>query len=169
MEELMPSLTLRPSKAQTLRILPIGAVCAGGAFLILPSLKGIILWGMWSCLAVFGLGLFISVLRVIPGSTYVRLSREGFVLCTLWRKFHYRWADVSGFGVLNIGPAGTHQLVGFNFNPGYEAREHRAKLKQMNVSKWGYEASLADLYGMKAEALAALLNDWRQRFGDVVC
>ena len=53
-------------------------------------------------------------------------------------------------------------MVAWNFRPDYPATGHaRAIFRSLS----GYEAALPDTYGMKAQALASLMDSLRQEYG----
>jgi hypothetical protein len=67
-----------------------------------------------------------------------------------------RWDEVTGFSVYST--AGGAQ-VGFDFAPGAEPRGSGIAGRLAGV-----EGGLPNTYGLKAEALADLLNLWRETY-----
>ena len=65
--------------------------------------------------------------------------------------------DVAGF---RAGRIGLNKMVLFSYAPSYT---RSAKARALASALTGTEAALPDTYGYTAEALAALLNDWRAR------
>jgi hypothetical protein len=105
----------------------------------------------------FGLGVLISTVSLLPNATYLRLTDEGFTICSMYRPHTYRWQDVSGFAV---GQACTNKMVLFNFEPTYQ---RSPGLRSINIGLVGYEAGLTETYGLTHEALAELLNQFKSR------
>jgi len=58
------------------------------------------------------------------------------------------------------GP-GAPKMVFFDYLPGVQSHQ---RLRSLNRTLTGHEAGLADTYGLKAEELAKLMNDWRSHF-----
>lgn len=110
----------------------------------------------WFVGGFFGLCLFGSFAMFLPGASYLKLEANGFTVCTFWRKQHYRWDAVSAFGVTTIA---HNRFVAFDFI----VDEDRPKGASINVAISGAESSLPDTYGMRADALATLMNEWRER------
>src|ERR1700720_3258355 len=50
----------------------------------------------------FGLCAVAFGVNLLPNSSYLRLPREGFTVCTMFRCGSVRWAKVSKFGVTRI-------------------------------------------------------------------
>lgn len=150
---------MQPGAAVVLRPSPwkwlgVGAVCLlfmiGGAWMVRQGE-----WIGWLCLAFFGAGLLVSAISLLSNANYLRLDSDGFTMCSLYRAHTYRWADVTGFGV---GRILTNKMVMFNFDPTYE---RTPGLRSFNVNLVGYEAGLPDSYGLTHEALADLLNEYK--------
>lgn len=101
----------------------------------------------------FGLAAVVAVLQMLTGR--LELSPQGFTLSGLGRKSTTGWSDVSS--VTAVRPAGAMQ-----------------KMVQVTLSDSanlprkggvvGGRRLLPDTYGMKAEDLAALMNEWRGRY-----
>lgn len=146
------TVVLRPSR---LKWAGIGLIC------LLFTIVGVWL-GLtgnrigWGCAIFFGLGVFISTASLLPNATYLRLTDEGFTMRSLYRTHTYRWKDVSGFAV---GRVLTNKMVLFNFEPTYQ---RTPGLRSINVGLVGYEAGLPDTYGLTHEALAEMLNQYKE-------
>jgi hypothetical protein len=115
------------------------------------------------CTIFFGIGCAISLVHILPGSSYLRITGEGFEFCSLFRKYRLLWQEVSGFGVIAIAQNGitTNKIVGFN----YTSEHHPYRLgRQISASLTGYESGFPDTFGFKAEDLAAQLNQQLQEY-----
>ena len=51
----------------------------------------------WLTLLFFGFGMIISVLQLIPNSSYVTLNNKGMKIKTIWRTTQVDWKDIAGF------------------------------------------------------------------------
>jgi hypothetical protein len=100
----------------------------------------------------FGLCAVAFGVNLLPNSSYLRLTREGSTVCTMFRSRSGAWREVNKFGVNRIG---VRNIVGW-------APSHPAS-KFDNTARviTGYASTLPETYGLTAEELAELLNRWR--------
>lgn len=113
----------------------------------------------WLAVAFFGFGCFIALVSLLPGSNYLELRPDGMQMSTLYRKWLVRWRDVETFfPVLSNG----QKTVGWLYNEPYRVQ---AIINKVTMRLTGADAGLPDTYGLTAEALAHLLNEWRLRYG----
>lgn len=105
-----------------------------------------------NAVVVFGLCLLVGLSFLHPRAAYLRLTAEGFTMCSLFRAQTFRWADISRFGVAKVW---LNQMVIFRLAP---TATRPARLQAFNVSVFGYDGGVPDTYGLSHEALAALLN-----------
>ncbi len=147
-------LTLRPRRLKYLLLaLFSGGFAIAGAFMVRDAER----LG-WAEILFFGTGAIVFGLLLLPGSAYLKLDSAGFTFCSLFRAHFTRWSEVDSFAV---GMVGTRRLVVFNFNEMHRGQDH---LRKVAAAISGYEAALPDTYGRTAADLAALMNDWRQRY-----
>ena len=111
----------------------------------------------WAAILFFGAGVIVFCLLLLPGSAYLILDPAGFTVCSLFRAHSTRWYEVNSF---EVGSIGRHKLVVFNFSNLHRGQEFARKLSS---AIGGYEGALPETYGLAAEELAAMMNDWRQR------
>lgn len=114
--------------------------------------------GYWGA-AFFGLGVVVSVVQMIPGSSYLKLTRDGFEFSALFRRHHVLWSDVSEFGVATIRQGGlaVHRMVGFH----YSVPAKRVSGRGLSRAVAGFEGGLPDCYGHRAEDLAEMMTRLR--------
>lgn len=112
-------------------------------------------WG-WLVAGFFALGVIVSVINLLPGSSYLRLDNEGFTTCSLFRTHTFRWFDVERFDVARIS---TNKMVVFDFSDTYRKQEVG---RRVATAVTGHEGALPESYGMSQEELAKLLNDYRR-------
>ena len=108
-------------------------------------------------LGFFALGLPVFALQLLPNAAYLHVRADGFTFCSLFRAHTFQWRDVQEFSAARIG---TNQMVVWNFAADYVAS---ARVRGASKAFSGYEAALPDTYGMKAQALADLLNRIREQ------
>jgi hypothetical protein len=106
----------------------------------------------YACIIFFGLCALAFCVNLLPNSSYLRLTREGFTICSTFRSRSIEWRHVGTFGVTRIG---TRKMVGWD--PSHPV----SKLGKANRVMCGYASALPDTYGFKAEELAELLNRLR--------
>jgi hypothetical protein len=113
----------------------------------------------WAGILFFGAGVIVFCLLLLPGSAYLKLDPAGFTVCSLFRAHSTRWYEVDSF---EVGSIGRHKLVVFNFSNLHRGQEFARKLSS---AIGGYEGAPPETYGLSAQELAAMMNDWRQRGG----
>jgi hypothetical protein len=91
-------------------------------------------------------------LNMLPNSSYLRLTNEGFTVCTMFKKRSVAWQDVSKFGVTSVA---VRKIVGWDPSHAPSTAEQAATVVT------GYSSTLPETYGLTAEELAELLNRLR--------
>jgi hypothetical protein len=107
-----------------------------------------------------GFGVAAASLAIMghPRSGFLRLDPDRLTVCSLFRVSSYRWDDIEAFDVVRFG---LYRLVAFTlFEQGGGHGDHTPR-PAAAIS--GYDGALPDTYGMRAEELALLLNEWRLR------
>jgi hypothetical protein len=108
-------------------------------------------WG-WFAIVIFGLGLSISAVSLLPGASYLRLETDGYTTCAMFRRAYTPWVTMRSFGVAQVM---VRKMVGVNFEPTVAAATCGTR---MNTNLVGFDGTLPDTYGMSAAALADLMN-----------
>ena len=147
---------LRPSKKRAALYL---FVCLGfvivGAMQVARHEAGII---GWLSVLFFGLCIAVFVLQFLPSAAYLRIRRDGFRFCSLFRESPLiLWRDVSDFRVARLPPSG-HRIVVFDWHIA-----PNRNVRQINKHLVDASDGLPDSYGLRPEELADLLNAWRSR------
>jgi hypothetical protein len=146
-------LTLRPNRLRYLLFMTSSAgFVAGGALMVREGDP----MG-WAGILFFGAGVIVFCVLLLPGSAYLKLDPAGFTVCSLFRAHSTRWYEVNSF---EVGRIGGRKLVVFNFSNLHRGQGFARKLSS---AIGGYEGALPETYGLSAEDLAAMMNDWRQR------
>jgi hypothetical protein len=110
-----------------------------------------------ACIIFFGLCASVGLVDLLPNSSYLTLTEQGFLFTSLFRKHFVAWSNVQSFVPVKIQ---FNRLVGWNYSSKYlESR----RLRSVNTAIAGVEAALPDTYGMPAEQLAELMNQLRNR------
>ena len=151
---------LRPSKKKFALLLIVGLAFVAMGVFILRS--GDLFLGL-SCTVLFGLGAAIFAVQLRPGASYLKLTPEGFEVCSLYRVARLvRWSEVStAFRVVRLPPQG-HRMVVYD-----STVSTKQGLRNINRGLVGASDGLPDTYGLKPQALADLMNEWRLRYGGV--
>jgi hypothetical protein len=115
---------------------------------------------LWAGLIVFGSAAIFFMLALLPGASYLRLDRNGFTVCHLFRRRSYRWHDVSVF------TAG--RMLWYPNLVGFSTRESEALLSKIGPRRnwllWmagNHQVVLGGHFRMPAKELAATMNRWR--------
>src|SRR5438552_18174323 len=66
----------------------------------------------WPCMGFCGLGVLVSLISLIPGSSSLRLCRTGFTIKKCFIPWRYHWQDVTIFEVMSFS---GNRYVGFDF------------------------------------------------------
>ena len=133
------------------------AFVAGGIFIVSTGQ-----WFGWLAIFVFGLGVVVFGLQLLPNSTYVRLDPGGFTVCNLFRSHFCPWTDVGAFKAAQLG---TKEMVVFSFSNHYRGPR---RLSRLNVHLVGADAAVAisGSLNIGMHELADLLNRFRERYGE---
>src|SRR5262245_1348269 len=91
---------LRPRKRKWAGMLAGGGAFVGAGFWMVNGADSSSERSLgYVCMLFFGLGVVVSLLQLIPGSSYLRLARDGIIIRSMWRTTFYRWSDIERFGV----------------------------------------------------------------------
>lgn len=143
-------LTLQPSRLKWFGFFLIGALGTAGGIWLIGKEGGVM---PWVCTLFSGMVAGASLVQWLS-SSYLHLHAEGFEQNMMRRKMEYRWDEVSDF---HVWTTRGNSFVGFNRIQ--DQGEAMGKVKQMLS---GRSASLGDTFGMSAEALADLMNAFRE-------
>jgi hypothetical protein len=108
--------------------------------------------------ALFGLCAIVGAIGLLPGSTYLELTQDGFTVSSLYQKSFITWTQVEEFVVCPRSRGGD--LVGWNsvFVPGEKTMGHHLSAAIADMVGAPSGGVLPDTYGMKASELEELLN-----------
>ncbi len=145
---------LKPKKLKTLGLLLISILFVTAGFFIKDNKPFI----AWSSILFFGLGIIVFLIQLLPNSSYLKLTSKGFEIRNLYKSHFTSWSDIESF---TTGIIGTNKMVMFNYSKEHNKHSSGKKVAR-NLS--GSEGGLPNTYGMKAEDLAKLLNDWKFKY-----
>jgi hypothetical protein len=147
------TLMLWPSKRKTLLYLLLClALTVMAAFMIATGGGAM----GWVGLILFGLGALTLVVQLMPGASYLNLTPDGFIICSLFRKWPLiRWAEVSEFRVVTVPR--RRKMVVFDWS-----RARNARLLKVSRALVGAGEGLPDTYGLKPQELSETMNHWRR-------
>jgi hypothetical protein len=145
--------TLYPSRKKWLVLLAAGiAFTAAGIGMIHEHVS----MG-WPIVLLFGAGILISLVVLLPGASGLKLDRNGFEITNLYRRSRVPWKAAMGFEAKVIPPSSREMIVFDN------AEAKGGTLAALNKGLVGHNSGLPDTYGFKAADLAALMAQWRER------
>ena len=147
------TLVLHPSPRFGLLMVSLLFTLGGGAMVALGNGTG------WLVLGFFVLCDLWILVNMLPSAACLRLTREGFESRSLHRTHSVRWTDITGFTAASLGE-GIQRQVCFNYAPHFAGER---VFRRLSAQTAGFEAGLSDTYGMSAEKLAELLNEWLER------
>jgi len=162
-DDIVLPVTLRPSRWKlVMYLLFCVAMTIAGIFVVRDgSAFGYFFIG------VCGLAGILFLVNLHPRAAYLRLEKDGFTFCNVFRVHTVQWADVQRFEVL-ILPRFRRwpvtKYVAWNFQSSYPRKSQAYKFaRQLS----GFEAQLPDTYGMSAAHLVELLESCRRRWQSV--
>lgn len=150
---------LRPREGKWFGIFAISLVLAlvGVGFATDGETSRWMAWMGWFFAGFLALCALVSLIALFSDGSYLDLSREGFVVCSLFRRLPLiPWNAVSNFRAEWIPPA---RLVVFDAER--DLRLH-PRLAAFSKAAFGASNCLPDTYGRSAEELAALMNKWKR-------
>lgn len=106
----------------------------------------------------FGLGVIVFTIQLLPNSSYLHLTPEGFTFCNLFRSHTVPWHLARDFAVIRVS---RRPLVVWKYSPDFAAHP---KARALSRTLCGYDAALPDSYGMRPQELADLLNSLQHRY-----
>jgi hypothetical protein len=116
-------------------------------------------WLIWILFVPSACGLAMVWLTTLPGRSYLRLEADGFEIKTPFRTRRFAWRDVTPFVPVRLSYA---SLVAFRARAAPDAALPPTPEPTKADIASGAEA-LPENYGRDQDALAALMNEWRER------
>jgi hypothetical protein len=176
---LMPEKTLYPSLGIRLfiPIMGVAGVAAGWQAAsnqlpqspILYSYPPLVWQGIGWILALCGaLWLIVGLINLLPVATFLRLTAEGLCLSTLFYRQELKWNDVVSFSLFQLKTRRGAMKSSFRARTYVVADIYpNAKCPPKGVEKvrsaLGHDFFFPFTFGMSAQQLTDLLNEWRVR------
>jgi hypothetical protein len=110
---------------------------------------------VWMILVFAGFGIIVSTLMLLPHANVLILDEDGFELIKFFRRKYVPWKDASHFEISHLSHGG---MVIFD-----NAQEKKSHLARVNTWIGVRNSGLPDTYGLSAENMASLMNQWRER------
>jgi hypothetical protein len=114
-------------------------------------------WLGWACILFFGLGLLVSLLMMLPGSTYLKLDERGFEMSSLYRRHRLRWDEVDGFGLAAVA---DQRMIAIAYNDAYR---QQAAARRLSSAMTGLEGAIPNHYEAPIEEIIEALLAWKTR------
>ena len=149
---------LKASRFKWAVLLLAGAVFALAGVLVFFAAPGgraggIIVFGF------FGLCAVVAAIQLVFRST-LTLTADGFTFTALRRRVTRPWSDIDSFVPVQTSAFGG--VVGIQLAA---SAQQRSGVRKAARNVWGYDGgALPDTYGMTVNELAALMNEWRDRY-----
>lgn len=122
----------------------------------------------WLSMVFFGVGAPIALTKLFPGTSWLRISQEGFTVCAgcLRKPDVYKWEDIESFCVVEWG-TGTGRLsrtrvIGMNFSAAYLERVGISRSIRLARKMSNVDRGLPDNYGWDHFVLAEYLTRLRE-------
>ena len=152
---------LKASRFKWAVLLFAGAVFAMGGVLIFFAAPGGRVGGI-VVFAFFGACAAVAAIQLVFRST-LTLTTEGFTFTGLGRRVTRRWRDIDSF--VAVRTSALSGVVGIRLPV---SPEQASGVRRAARAIGGYDGgALPDTYGMTAVDLAALMNDWRDRYANL--
>jgi len=141
----------RPGRVAGLAVAAIGAAIGAAAspFLIVLGLIAAVAAG----------------LSLVPGIAYLRLDGQGFEVKEIGKRWGADWIEVERFEATKVLVGRSPSpVVEVRYRDGFEGKHLPTSTLGKTI---GFNQQYIELgYGLKADAQAALLNEWRSRYGN---
>lgn len=148
------TLTLYPSKIKTFLFLIVSiALTAIGVGMVNHNEHM-----AWLVLLLSFMSAIAFAITLLPNSSYLHISDQGFEMRSLYRSGFIKWDEVEQFESKYIG---IKKMVTFCYSQKYPKFKI---VRNMVKTITNTEGALPDTYGKSAEELAKLLNDNRNQY-----
>jgi len=119
----------------------------------------------WSTIGFFGLAIPLGLLMFIPGCTCLIVRKDDFVMIYTWRRYSFRWAEVSDITLVPVSE--NRSVIGFNFSETQSDQSPKWR-KRIARRKWirdtyGKDMLLSDQYNLPPAELCRIMNQRRDR------
>jgi hypothetical protein len=116
----------------------------------------------WVVISFFGLCLIVALIQFHPNSSYLKLTKEGFEIKSLFRTNFTKWTDIKDFRKGNIN---GNEMIFFDYSDEHKKWNSGKKIAK---SLSGKEGAIQSTYTIKTEDLLNLMNDYKLKSNYVV-
>jgi hypothetical protein len=147
-------LVLKSSRGRRFWLIVGSLMLAVAGLFVLASSDGLFMSLAGAVL--LGLGAVLFVVQLVRPDA-LTLRRDEFSFTSLGMRTRFAWADVAGFGVVQVPVRrGTVARVGIRMHV------HNSALRRRMTGMSGeYDSALPDSYGLSVAELCTLLEEWR--------
>lgn len=112
----------------------------------------------------FALGVPVAIVKLLPGNSYLRLTRENLSCAAMFRVTTIPWNVIDRFFIVEMRQSGMlmHKMVVFNYVASYD-RSRIGRALSSAIAKCEGSLALGNEYG-KPEELVDLLNRCLDQF-----
>jgi hypothetical protein len=144
---------------------PLMGIAAGAAGWRTASNHHLTGWLLLICSAIW---LLAGLVNLLPRATFLRLTKEGLCLSTLFFRQELKWEDVADFRCFQFNSPGGALQSSFRARTYVVAdispdAKHPPKNIEASRRRYGCDFFFPFTFGMSAQQLADLLNKWRQQ------
>ncbi len=151
---------LKPSVRKWLLMLSFTVAGVVTAQLSGSDMKGGV-FGYWFVLVFGSVGSLIAAIQLIPGSSSLKLDRAGITITKVFRKRFVPWCECGEFKVRVL--EADYRWLTWTKSEFVMFSSGRSDWNaEMSRKLTGEDDYLPDTYGMRAQALCDLLNEWRR-------
>lgn len=144
---------LFPSRLKYSSLVAIGLIGIAISVLILSEDN----WFGWVCLPFSSACVLVSIWAMLSPRFRLYLDSSGLSYATMKKDYAYEWRDIAWFSTVRLA---TTDYVSFGFAPGFDGD---VRIREVNQRFGGFDRFLPDTYGLRADELAKLLEEWRSR------
>jgi len=142
---------LRPSRLKTILLLIVSLAFVATTPITMEKNQTM----SWLGAIFFGLVALVFIIQLFPNSSYLKLTEEGFEVKSMYKSHFTKWSDIEYFGV---GEISNNKMVMFIYSENHNTQKIG---KEIARGLTGGEGGLPNTYGMKADKLADLMNEWK--------
>ena len=111
----------------------------------------------WLTLLFFGLGTIISVLQLLPNSSYLTLNNKGMRIKTIFQTTQVDWEDIAGFYTKKIL---FNPIVMIRFSNDFHGKYLGREIDSILGNK---ENAIPSNFGKTAQELCDILNQYKEQ------
>lgn len=126
---------LYPEKKQLIMMLSISLILTAGGILMIDESEVL----GYTCTLFFSTGMIVFIIQLLPGSSYLKLSKTGLEYSSLFRRHSVNWEDIQEFRIMNQKQSGltVNKFIGWNYYKTVHDKDFSKKLsKSLRNRSW---------------------------------